>query len=269
MNVFTEEEFKRLKEFYETHSLKRGSGELEQIAKELGRTKQFISRKAKELGLTKNNRELTDKASKNISYRAKAQIEQNGHPKGMLGKHHSIKTREHLSKTSAAYMNGLSEELKQERTRHILETRFKNEKQSSDTRTKSREKASWKQGYREVGGKKVFFRSSWEYNYALYLQYQKELGKILDWFFESDVFWFDGIKRGCVSYKPDFKVIRPDGSVYFIEIKGWMDKASKTKLKRMAKYHPEVELVLIDSKKYRIFEKDWQFKLKNWEFKKK
>ena len=53
------------------------------------------------------------------------------------------------------------------------------------------------------------------------------------------------------SYKPDFLVIESNGNETFYEIKGWMDPKSKTKIKRMAKYHESVKLIVIDAKAYK------------------
>ena len=204
MNVFSDEDYKKLKEFYATHELKRGSGELEMIAKKLGRTKQFISRKAKELGL-------------------------------------SICTRP-LSENNVKAM--------QERSRKML---------------KNKGNKMWKQGKRKIGKREIYFRSRWEYNYALYLEYLKKSKKIKEWEYEPIRFVFEKIKRGTTSYLPDFSVTRNDNTKYYIEIKGWMYDSGATKLKRMAKYYPEIELVLIDKVQYKIFQKEWKDKLKGWE----
>lgn len=101
-------------------------------------------------------------------------------------------------------------------------------------------------------GRKCFYaRSSWEANYSRYLQFQKEQGLIRDWKHETKVFWFKGIKRGCLSYLPDFEVKLNDGTREWHEVKGWMDNKSKTKLRRMAKYYPKEKLVLIDEPRYK------------------
>lgn len=68
---------------------------------------------------------------------------------------------------------------------------------------------------------------------------------ILDWEHEPKTFWFEGIKRGCVSYLPDFRILRPNGEHYWVEVKGYLDSKSKTKLKRFKRYFPEEELLLI------------------------
>lgn len=101
-------------------------------------------------------------------------------------------------------------------------------------------------GWRTFGGKRCYFRSAWEANYARYLQWIKERGEIKDWIHEPYTFWFPGIKRGTVSYLPDFKVLEDDNTHYWIEVKGYMDPKSKTKLARMKQFFPEERLIVID-----------------------
>lgn len=100
------------------------------------------------------------------------------------------------------------------------------------------------QGYRVVGHRKIYFKSGWEVNYAIYLEFLKKKFQIKEWEYEPATFWFNSIKRGVRSYKPDFKVIRNDGTHYWVEVKGYMDQRSRTKLKRFEKYYPEEELVV-------------------------
>lgn len=105
-------------------------------------------------------------------------------------------------------------------------------------------------GYFSIGGKKIFFRSKWEANYALYLNLLKKNGDIKKWEYEADVFIFHEIKFGTRSYKPDFKITKRDGSIYYDEVKGWMTQKSKTQLKRMAKYYPNIKLNIVGRKEY-------------------
>jgi len=107
---------------------------------------------------------------------------------------------------------------------------------------------TWKAGWREIGGRRKYFRSKWEANYCRYLQWLKDLGQIKDWDHECETFWFDGILRGVRSYLPDFKVTEKNGSIAFHEVKGWFDPRSRTKLKRMRIYHPGVKIILIEKK---------------------
>jgi hypothetical protein len=125
------------------------------------------------------------------------------------------------------------------------------------TRTNSKKSRVYNnsQGYRLIGGKRIFFRSSWEVNVALYLEALKNKKAIREWYYEPQTFWFENIKRGVRSYKPDFKVIRPEGNHYWIEVKGYMDAKSNTKIKRFDKYYPNENLHIID--------KTWFIKNKN------
>lgn len=126
-------------------------------------------------------------------------------------------------------------------------------------------KTTWKQGWREVAGRRIYFRSRWEYNYALYLEWLRGKGQLRTWEHEPETFWFEAVRRGVRSYLPDFKVTDNEGRVYFVEVKGWMDPRSKTKLKRMAKYHPEIDLRLVDAKAYGRLAKQVSGYIPEWE----
>lgn len=102
-------------------------------------------------------------------------------------------------------------------------------------------------GWRVIGGKRIYFRSLWEVYFACHLQFLKEKKLIEEWKHESKTFWFENIKRGVRSYLPDFEVSQVDGSRYWVEVKGYMDAKSKTKIKRFNKYYPEEKLVIIDN----------------------
>ncbi len=54
------------------------------------------------------------------------------------------------------------------------------------------------------------------------------------------------------SYKPDFKAKFEHGTIWY-EVKGWMDPKSATKIKRMEKYYPNVDLRVIDKEWFRDF----------------
>jgi hypothetical protein len=81
----------------------------------------------------------------------------------------------------------------------------------------------------DLGGQ--FFRSNWESDFARWLNYRKK-----EWTYEPDVFSFleHGVKRGTISYCPDFKV----GTLY-IEVKGYLDGRGRTAIRRFKKYYPE------------------------------
>lgn len=100
-------------------------------------------------------------------------------------------------------------------------------------------------GWREIGERRIFFRSKWEANYARYLEWLREKHQILAWEYEPRTFWFDHIKRGSRSYTPDFRVVFPDREEWH-EVKGWMDPKSKTKLARFGRCYPKEKLVLVE-----------------------
>jgi hypothetical protein len=125
-------------------------------------------------------------------------------------------------------------------------------------------KSTWKQEWAEIGGKRCFFRSRWEYRYALYLELMKQNKYVVEWEHEPKVFYFEGIKRGTTNYKPDFKVTFPSGKEEWFEIKGYMDAKSKTKIKRMAKYYPDLVLRVIDKTWFSENSKKLKAIIKNW-----
>jgi hypothetical protein len=114
-----------------------------------------------------------------------------------------------------------------------------------------------------IGGKTCRARSSWEANIAAYFEFLKRQGSISEWKHEPKTFWFNGIKRGVVSYLPDFEITENSGKIKYVEVKGFMDKRSATKLKRMKIYFPDVTVEIINKKRYdeikskASFIKDW------------
>jgi len=119
-------------------------------------------------------------------------------------------------------------------------------------------------GWYEIDGKRMYLKSNWEKRYALYLDFMKKHKHIVDWEYEPDKFWFDGIKSGTTNYTPDFKVLFPSGNYEYFEVKGFMDKKSLTKIKRMAKYHPNIKLRVIDKAWFTSNGKILKKVIKNW-----
>lgn len=110
-------------------------------------------------------------------------------------------------------------------------------------------KSRGNEGYRDdIPG--VFFRSSWEANFARVLNY---LG--LAWEFEPVVFSLDQDV-----YIPDFKV-----KSVFYEIKGWFDETSKRKISKFLSAHPSENLVVIGPESYRNLKKSFCSKVQHWE----
>ena len=186
-----------------------------------------------------------------IGSKTKAKIKENGHPRGMLGKKHNEKNKLKFSQKLKArwanknsYLN--SEEYKQLVSDRNLEL-YKSGKLDT-VNARSRGVRSW---YID-GEHKYYMRSTWEVKYADLLCIFRKGGAIKDWEYETETFWFLAIKRGVRSYKPDFKVFNNDGTIEYHEVKGYMDAKSKTKLKRMAKYYPDIKMVLRDAKWFKL-----------------
>jgi hypothetical protein len=113
--------------------------------------------------------------------------------------------------------------------------------------------------------KNQFFRSKWEANYARYLNWLKKMNYIKDWKYEEDEFWFEDIKRGTRSYLPDFKIYNSNGTIEYIEVKGWMDDKSRTKLSRMQKYYPNIKISIVDGECMADLNKKISRMIPNWE----
>ena len=243
------------------------------LARSLGRTEASIHLKASRLGHGASDRPRVLQAKNRVkkfdtpealradqSQKAKERIATQGHPRGALGLKHSGEAKEKMSKASAKWNASVTEDQRREMTIRGLKT-----KAANGTMVNPRPGASWKAGWRDIGGIRKYYRSKWEANYAYYLEWLRQKGQIAAWKHEPETFWFDGIKRGCVSYLPDFWVQEMDGAVAYHEVKGWMDDRSKTKIRRMAKYHPAVRLIVIDAKGYAALAKSVRLLVPGWE----
>lgn len=101
----------------------------------------------------------------------------------------------------------------------------------------------------EINGKEIYLRSQVEVRFAYALQRLKEAGAIIEWQHEPKDFWFQGVKRGTCSYRPDFHAAWADpktGSVWYeTKSKNGLKQKDVTKYKRMAKDYPDITLVLV------------------------
>jgi hypothetical protein len=246
---FSQKEKDKIKDVYTNPDRK--SGFLISLANDLNRPKTNISRYARSMGWTdKNtkgmtelqlsamrNKVYTDEDRKKISDRSKKWHKENEHPRGFLGKKHTQKTKDIVRDTH------LGVKQPNEAVWSMLKT-----KEKKGNLYPKRPHGSWKAGWETIGDRRIYFRSTWEKEYAHYLEFMVRTKQIKSWDFECKTFWFEKIKRGTRSYLPDFQITNLDGSIEYHEVKGWMDAKSKTKLKRMRKYYPEVVVKLIQKK---------------------
>ena len=206
---------------------------------------------------------MSSKRGKVNSYRLKKEYQnwkKNEHPRGFLGHNHTIQSKKKISEKSILAWENPGSKFNSPGHRQFL----------SDMATKLQAEGRFatrysftKRGYRKDLQK--FFRSSWEANYARYLNFLVKNNKILKWEYEPDILWFEKIKRGIRSYTPDFKITNIDNTIEYHEVKGWMDKKSKTKLKRTAKYYPNIKMILIDKTYYNKLKKQLRGLIPNWE----
>lgn len=254
--IWTEGDVETLRAAYALRS--RESESVAQIARRLGRSCFAVQIKASSLKLKKrwskcqNGKVAMARESRSITWnnlspeqqhqilsaRRKLVLSKIGHPKGMQGKHHSQKTKDLISTIHSG----------KKVPREIIEKGMKTKIERYGKVAPLIPRGSWKAGWRQIGDRRIYARSIWEANYARFLEFQKVWGQIADWEHEPETFWFEKIKRGIRSYLPDFKLTLTNGNVEYHEVKGWMDPASKTKIKRMAKYHPAVVLNVIDAR---------------------
>lgn len=283
--VYTDEEIKYIKDNYDTKNLR-------EIAEDLGRGDNYqnICRKARSLGLTnKNRRKVRHKDSPkprnpyrmvngkltNRKYdtyeegrerQRKAVIEwhkNNPHPRGMLGKTHTEEYRMQISERLKSMWGDPNSYLNSEEHRFRTSVRMSKVMKKRIKENPDSIYSYAKKGMRDDLG--FFVRSSWEANVARYLFFLMEKGTIYKFEYEPDTLRFENAKQGIRSYTPDFKVWDTEnGTPYYIEVKGFMDDKSKTKLKMMNKHYPEVRVDLIMQKEYNKIKKSSKL-IKNWE----
>lgn len=109
--------------------------------------------------------------------------------------------------------------------------------QSAKKKTKKKKKPSASAGVRLDIHEKYYFRSKMEANFARILNNIK-----CQWSYEEKTFMFHGRQQKPYMYIMDFEIkgsrskLLPNG---YYEIKGYMNKDSKTKLKLLGKHYPE------------------------------
>lgn len=275
----------------------RDTGKLDELARLMGRAKTFICTKARAIGLTDlhhkhswarmdekealrfiqwhtrlSDSELAAKFAISVSAVERRRVrfglakdpkmmwKLSQHPRGFRGGTHGPNAKLAISAASKTMWANPDHFLNSAQHRQAL----------GDRALKLFQNGKLRGGYsRANGGRRAdlgntYFRSSWEANYARYLNWLKERGQIESWEYEVDTFVFHEIKRGTRSYTPDFKVVE-NGQVHYDEIKGWMDPKSIVRMKRMSKYYPDIQVRIIGAKEYRAISTSISDLIPNWE----
>lgn len=258
INKWTQEEIDIVKEWYSSHEC----GELDGLLPLLNnRDKPNVSLLAKKLGISKSDRKKSEPHKEIMSINSTELYKKIGYRGGIKGKKHKPETIELLRKRTVDLQN--NKEYKEKHSKAVsagLKMAIKNGYRPGGDNPYSRTKSGKRD---DLDG--LFVRSAWEANYARYLNWLVSIGEIKEWEYEADTFEFVKIRKGTRFYLPDFKVTNNDGTVEYHEVKGWMDDKSKTKLSRMAKYYPDIKLILIDEGAYRAISSQVKNIIKNWE----
>ncbi len=237
-----------------------GTVSIDELSARLGRLKSNVCRKARELGLTTRQRKHAN-APGAMSARMKQWHATHEHPRGATGMTHTPEAKAKQAAASRRMWANPACPLNSDEHRQRM----------SDRNVALHAAGRMRSGYsRCAGGKRadlgdLYFRSSWEANYARYLNLLVRAGKIASWDFEPHTFIFEAIKRGTRSYLPDFKVMKRDGSHEWHEVKGWMDAKSKTKLARMAKYFPDERVIVVGAAWFKSANKSIAPLIPTWE----
>lgn len=203
IRTLTDEEAKRIRSYYENTPADKFC--LDTLADSLGRPKTSICKYAREMGLTKHRPHSSEVRARQAKTMAE-KWKHRPHPRGALGMTHSLESREKISAalkrtwadSKAFGIIHMAPEARQARRLRMSALRALRPSSSDHTRAKG--------GRRDDLGD-TWFRSSWEANYARYLNLLMRMKLVTEWSYEPETFWFNGVRRGCVSYRPDFRVI--------------------------------------------------------------
>lgn len=247
---FSDKELELIKEYYSNDN----GVDLVKLSKIMNRPKTSISAKAKEMGLTKyGNFTKEERNQRGEQFRNTRKIIE--HPRGMLGKHHTDKSKQKMSIAGKERASNMSYEEKHKIAMKAVETKRKN---GTLNNTTSNAYSRTKSGKRKDLNNQ-FFRSSWEANVARILNHLN-----IEWEYEIKRFVFESDNElGVDSYQPDFYLSKLN---IWIEVKGWLDEKSKIRLKLFREYYPEEydNLIFIDQSFYNLLRYTY-FNLEYWE----
>jgi hypothetical protein len=206
--------------------------------------------------------QITDEQRKKISENAKRYIKLKGHPKGMLGKKHTEKAKQIMSKKSKERWKDPDYVGNSEIYRELLGIRM------SELQTEGKLRQNYsrgKQGEREdLDG--LYLRSSWEANIARYLNYQIQYGNVKEWLYEGLTYDIKNVK-GSRTYTPDFNVIYINSDeIIHLEVKGWKDPKGMNKYNAFIEQYPQEKILLIDKDEYKKIKTSFAPQIKYWEY---
>lgn len=210
---------------------------IDELAVRIGKDKTNVSRKARQFGLTSRLRKKTEEVCLAQGIRAREQIKKNGHPRGGYKKGREVRVCPRCNRFFDVFPSS-------------------KQKYCSRTCSNFHRQVYGNQGYSKTGRRSdldnQYFRSTYEANYARYLNFIiKKHKQIIRWEYEPETFEFKKIKKGTRFYTPDFKIYFSDGHIEYHEVKGWDYPKGRTARKRFLKYYPNLKLVLVNSEWFR------------------
>jgi hypothetical protein len=269
---WTDEQLAMLRSWYADHSGKKLEAKV--LAEIIGKDVVVVRLKASRLGLTEQDRDLGGTKIKPRKYEnqsdriagiraaRKQWYAEHEHPRGFAGHRHRKDSIDVMVFALANWRATLSPAERSEVARKAVATKVERYGSGNPGAFGENAYSRVNRGYAEdIPG--LHFRSQWEANYARFLDWLKAKGEIQDWAYESERFIFHGVTKAPVTYTPDFKVTENSGSVIYHEVKGWMDGPSKSKLKRMAKFYPDVSIIVIGAGEYKALAK-WASLIPCW-----
>ena len=249
---WTEDEIQKLRDTYACGSK---YVELDKLSLSLGKLKSNICRKARRLGFTNQKRGKSSEAIYKSAAKMKIWLAENGHPRGAykpLGSHKRI-----------CFVCGVVFDI-------YPSSRDKCCSKRCATIYSAQMRIQKGQGYARTGRRVdlngQYFRSSYEANYARYLNHFKVLLGVEKWDYEPDSF---PLVRDIAPfvYTPDFKVTFVDGHMEYHEVKGWDYPKGQIARQVFQEQYPYLTLILKGS--------DWFYNIKaqkidksipNWEY---
>ncbi len=80
--------------------------------------------------------------------------------------------------------------------------------------------------------------------------------KDINWEYEPEKFewWPPPVK--VRTYTPDFKIVRADGSYFYVEFKGYLRPGDKTKMRAIKKQNPDVDIRFVFMNAYKYASKN-------------
>lgn len=268
---WSDDELALIRRFY----LMAGAGPVnaKRLAKILRRSRAAVRQKAKTLGLSSGSRvrlaqvsiqfprrRMTDEEVRALMSATirRTNAAHGGHMRPMLGKTLGEATKRKISEASRRTWADPTSKLNSEEQR---QQRAANASRSWETRQRRNAFSRCRRGRRDDLGD-IVFRSSWEANYARFLNQEIAAGRVASWEHEAHVFRFSE----AATYTPDFRVCLPDGSHEWHEVKGWMTEKGRRKLALMSEHFPNEVVRLVDEEWFRRAERgDLARSIPGWE----